>query len=930
MRKIILSLVFIIILVGVVLSQQKINPALTQMTTEPKRTSLIQNYAICFGFNMKLWMSNRGCSGINALGDGQGGCNNLGLEYPAGSDIEHLYGGGLWIGARTDTGGQRVVGVTVAYEGWSGSLFEMYGNPDGSDSFFVTNIEQRNGANRKSFDDDGDGMVDEDEYDGVDNDHDGQMDEDYGAVSHNDASVAYTDTNRDVINHVPLGIKVWQKSYSWRTGTSGDAILIFDYTIVNVGQKRLDSVYVAYFADADVGPVNIPGYYTRNSAAYDALTRTAYVVNPIDRPSTPIGFSVLDTPRPSDSLRFTFRWFSGQDHPPIDISKYDFMSTGVILPDEYPSISDTRILLSVGPFDVINPGDSLHYVVGIVSGNNFSELLNNAKRAKRIHESGYFIMPVTRINYADNGRSATVSWDSVGRSPYGNVTSYRVYYGINSEQFTDSATTTELFYEFIDLDSGDVVYYGVAALDESGHRGALSSEVDLEPIVYEPPLVSMISWPSDPVYILKEETETWGGIGFRFRGRDRYSRYFEYSWKVDNQDWSEWSFSDEARVTASDIDMPYTGHHEFKVRARNEFGLITPDELQGTRRFFTVYPAIAESAYSKRLLFVNATRSDSRNLPYAPDANTFNEFYRVILDSIGVEYDMWNTAQRGHPNISTIGRYSTIYIVTDICPPDRNGIVPGRKYSSYLDVGGNIIMNGVPVQRGLMLTVVSNPDTLLFGRMHLYSLSVYLTNSSYDFIGAYGSAGYPDIILDNTKLDSLWGGALRYISVSQPQEPAEIIFRFNSKNDSIAFEQMPMGYRYIGPTYKTAFYGFPLYFIRKEQAIAIVRKTLTDFEEIPLSVKEHTSIPQHYYLSSAYPNPFNPVTSIQYAVPSTQYVSLKVYDILGQEVATLVNEEKRAGTYAVQWDASALASGVYFYKITVGSFHDIKKLILMK
>jgi hypothetical protein len=926
------SFLLVIVCSGMVLSQQKIIPGMSPHAQGFSPSSLPQDYSMCFGFNMKLWMSNRGCTGINARGDGRGGCNWFGLEYPPDSNIEHLFGAGLWIGARTDTGrGQRVIGVTVTYEGWSGTLFEMYGNPDGSDSFFVTSIEQPNGANRKGYDDDGDGFIDEDEYDAVDNDNDGSTDEDYGALAHSDASVAYTDTVRSPVipGHVPLGIKIWQKSYAWRTGTSGDAILIFDYTIVNVGQKRLDSVYLAYFADADVGPLNSPGYYTRNSAAYDALTHTAYVVNPEDYPSTPIGFTVLGGSRSVDSLKFTFRWFPGYETPPDDVSKYDFMSTGVVMPDEYPSISDTRILLSVGPFRTVNPGDTLRYVIGIVSGSNILTMLNNAERAKRIYESGYFIMPVTSIRYDYNSRSAIVSWDAVSRSPYGNVTSYRVYYGINSEQFTDSATTTELFFEFTNLDSGDIVYYSVAAVDERGNRGALSSEVDLQSRVYEPPLVNIISGPSDTVYILKEETETWGGIGFSFRGRDRNSRNIEYSWKVDTQDWSEWSFSTQARVRASDIDMPYTGQHEFSVRARNEFGIITPDELHAKRRFYTVYPAFADSGYPKRLLYVNATRSDSRNLPYAPDVNTFNEFYRVVLDSIGVEYDMWNTARRGHPNLSTMGRYTTIYIVTDICPPANSQRIPGRKYSSYLDVGGKIIMNGIHYP-GIPL-VVNDAESLLISRMYLdYSYYGYRMNTRYDFVGAYGENGYPDVTLDNTKLDSLWGGALRYISVSQPRGLTEIIFRFNSKSDSIDFEQMPMGYRYMGPTYKTAFYGFPLYFLPKDQAIAILRKTLTDFEEIPLSVTEHNTRPQHYYLSYAYPNPFNPVTSIQYAVPSTQYVSLKVYDVLGQEVAVLVNEELKAGTYSVQWDASALASGVYFYKITAGSFHDVKKMVLMR
>ncbi|OGU71356.1 MAG: hypothetical protein A2V93_00095 [Ignavibacteria bacterium RBG_16_34_14] len=89
----------------------------------------------------------------------------------------------------------------------------------------------------------------------------------------------------------------------------------------------------------------------------------------------------------------------------------------------------------------------------------------------------------------------------------------------------------------------------------------------------------------------------------------------------------------------------------------------------------------------------------------------------------------------------------------------------------------------------------------------------------------------------------------------------------------------------------------------------------------------------NFELYQNYPNPFNPVTSIKYAISSPQYVTLRIYDILGNEIVTLVNEQKQAGVYSVNFNASALgglASGIYFYKITAGSFTASKKLVLMK
>jgi hypothetical protein len=92
-----------------------------------------------------------------------------------------------------------------------------------------------------------------------------------------------------------------------------------------------------------------------------------------------------------------------------------------------------------------------------------------------------------------------------------------------------------------------------------------------------------------------------------------------------------------------------------------------------------------------------------------------------------------------------------------------------------------------------------------------------------------------------------------------------------------------------------------------------------------------------FSLSQNYPNPFNPTTCIQYAIGSMQYVTLKVYDVLGNEVASLVNEEKPSGSYSVEFNGSnlpagkaGLSSGIYFYKLNAGNFVQTRKMILLK
>jgi hypothetical protein len=88
--------------------------------------------------------------------------------------------------------------------------------------------------------------------------------------------------------------------------------------------------------------------------------------------------------------------------------------------------------------------------------------------------------------------------------------------------------------------------------------------------------------------------------------------------------------------------------------------------------------------------------------------------------------------------------------------------------------------------------------------------------------------------------------------------------------------------------------------------------------------------PKTYDLSQNYPNPFNPSTTIEYSIPNDAVVSLKIFDVLGKEVATLVNEQKATGTYIVNWNASNFSSGLYFYRLNAGEFSQTKKMFLVK
>ena len=133
-------------------------------------------------------------------------------------------------------------------------------------------------------------------------------------------------------------------------------------------------------------------------------------------------------------------------------------------------------------------------------------------------------------------------------------------------------------------------------------------------------------------------------------------------------------------------------------------------------------------------------------------------------------------------------------------------------------------------------------------------------------------------------------------------------------------------------------FPFPITDTMKEGKHAVVGEVLdnwiSDTTWITVSaktaVRENEMSPQRYFLDNNYPDPFNPTTIINYQLPVNSFVTLRIYDILGREVATLVNGRQNAGYYHATFNASNLSSGVYFYRLQAGTYSNTKKLLLLK
>lgn len=513
--------IFILISLSVIILSIAI-PADKSPSIRPK-SSVTFAQRIKQGFNMRVWLSNQMTMGLQAWDGGpESTPDGFGLEYPTGSGIEHMYGGGPYIGGIIN--GARHVDEAYNPEGTSQdellpelrhiyrehfwrtgvgasarALIEAKPDPLGFSGYYFVHNQI---VDRRGCDDDHDGRIDEDDLDGVDNDGDWNVatddvggnglpdsleascdgngfdpsrnpdpaqdnldgasrdncrfnadgshplktnpdiytekngipdhgephvDEDYGAVSDNDLYCSAIDTFRtpSVGGHFPMGIKVVQKSYAWE-GSFAEGILPFEYYFINVGQKVIQDVYVGFVADVDVGPVSISDYYSHTFACYYDTLRTGYVHNGLDRGSTPLGITVLHTPRALDSLKYIFQWYAGglRSGPGLnDSAIYSWMSgeafpSTLIWPCQTPTNpADDRIFYSFGPFATIRPGDTLRVSLALVSGYSLAEgpnnMKENAEKALKLYSRGYVqptTLPSPSLQVEQGFKKATLRW----------------------------------------------------------------------------------------------------------------------------------------------------------------------------------------------------------------------------------------------------------------------------------------------------------------------------------------------------------------------------------------------------------------------------------------------------------------------------------------------------------------------------------------
>ena len=227
-----------------------------------------------------------------------------------------------------------------------------------------------------------------------------------------------------------------------------------------------------------------------------------------------------------------------------------------------------------------------------------------------------------------------------------------------------------------------------------------------------------------------------------------------------------------------------------------------------------------------------------------------------------------------------------------------------------------------------------NDNEAGYGNDHFIELSQYMVSAKVENV--FGMMGYHNLInvvfvpvelTSFTVSDNNNVVVLNWITASETNNQG---FEVQRKAKDCEFEKI--GYvPGFGTTTETISYSFTD--SKVSAGIYAYRLKQIDFDgsfEYSDEVEVEVSTPLVFSLEQNYPNPFNPSTTIEFTLPQKEFVSLLIYDVLGNEVATLVNEEKASGSYEVLFDAAELVSGVYIYSLRTGSFIQTRKMILMK
>ena len=508
-----------------------------------------------------------------------------------------------------------------------------------------------------------------------------------------------------------------------------------------------------------------------------------------------------------------------------------------------------------------------------------------------------------------NGTQLYVNWQP---NPASNVTGYMLYWGKASGSYTDSMPVAGTSDTIGGLSSDSLYYVGVIAIDDENRESPLISEITGTPK----------SLPLAPIGLAAVPVDSGIRLAWKKNLELDMEGYNVYR-KIDSGTFDSLTFTSDTFL----LEKPLSGasRYYYKIQALDAVG-------NGGLLSDSVY--CRPITLNQGILVVDETNNWTTG-SFPRDAQQ-DSLYNYIMTGYDYEpYEYGFSSQR--PILGDFGPYSTVVWFAD----DYVGLLaPGavNDMKSYLNAGGKLWFAGWKPSSNIHNTT-TYPANYSAGDIaydHFKISRAELSGTTDSFRMAAGLRGYPDILVDTLKYPAtIWGKVMRNIEALTPLAGADTIYVMDMKNNGSAYEGKACAVRDSG---KTVFFGFPLYYMDKDQAKAATQKVLAEFGEVPLGVTgkpENLERITDVRLFQNAPNPFKNQTAISYQLPKAGQVKLNIYNIAGQLVKTLVNGEQSAGSYTVKWNRQdsqnrQVSAGVYIYHLSIGNQTQSRKMIVLQ
>jgi hypothetical protein len=554
-----------------------------------------------------------------------------------------------------------------------------------------------------------------------------------------------------------------------------------------------------------------------------------------------------------------------------------------------------------------------------------------AASALHIANSPQIPSGLNAVNVGD-GMSVYLSWDPNTES---DLSGYTIYYGTQSEVYDSVKVvpSTAAGDTIQNLIEGTTFYFAISATDLDGNESYPSEEVEI--VVAERPL--------PPTGLLSASFEDSVVLDWdRNLGEMDIAGYNVYRYPAgEPQDPLLLGFVNDPTSSFSDNTAESHVLYVYYVTAIDTQA--TPNESDPSGE---VRGRLA--THDMGILVVDNTK-DGAGGPYSPTDEEVDVFYDDLLEDYNVQayWDVGDSAALARTIMDyDVGIYSAVVWHSDVRNSDPM-VADTLTMERYLETGGNLWLSGWMLLSALTgepgPSFIFEADDFVPHYMGIDSART-TTNADTDFIGASGLEGFPLLWVDPEK--ATVGGLFSMDILLPPFDETYPIYTYVSSDSSGSqYHGLPVGLASNSSSYGLVITDFPAFFMEESSAKYLASTVMELFgESVGIEGEELEKVPFTYTLSQNFPNPFNPSTTITFDIPESEkdaaegdriLAALSIFDVRGRLVRVLLDEELTPGRYRVTWDGknengSEVSSGIYFYRITAGSFSSTRKMALIK